>query len=105
MKHSIREAHPKGATWTLIMAISLVISSCASATEVSTAFPETKTSVPATATTVSTAAPAAAESAGEPTQGVQPLATSRGPELHATDPATVNLAAGQLQVVEFFRFT
>jgi hypothetical protein len=34
-----------------------------------------------------------------------PLATSRGPELHATDPATVNLASGGLQLVEFFRFT
>ena len=31
--------------------------------------------------------------------------TSRGPNLEATDPTTVNLAAGQLQLVEFFRFT
>ena len=35
----------------------------------------------------------------------QPVATSRGPELHATDPATVSLASGKLQLVEFFRFT
>lgn len=34
-----------------------------------------------------------------------PIATSRGPELHATDPTTVSLASGQLQFVEFFRFT
>jgi hypothetical protein len=34
-----------------------------------------------------------------------PVATSRGPELHATDPTTVNLASGGLQLVEFFRFT
>ncbi len=34
-----------------------------------------------------------------------PIATSRGPELHATDPTTVNLASGQIQFVEFFRFT
>ena len=34
-----------------------------------------------------------------------PLATSRGPNLEATDPTTVNLAAGGLQLVEFFRFT
>lgn len=34
-----------------------------------------------------------------------PVATSRGPDLHATDPRTVNLASGQLQFVEFFRFT
>ena len=42
-----------------------------------------------------------------PTQSVDvlPAATSRGPELHATDPTTVNLATGQLHFVEFFRFT
>lgn len=34
-----------------------------------------------------------------------PVATSRGPELHATDPSTVDLASGGLQFVEFFRFT
>jgi hypothetical protein len=39
------------------------------------------------------------------TAGVQSVATSRGPDLHATDPTTVNLASGQLQLVEFFRFT
>jgi hypothetical protein len=36
---------------------------------------------------------------------VIPVATSRGPELHATDPVTVRLASGGLQLVEFFRFT
>ena len=42
-----------------------------------------------------------------PTQAaeVQPVATSRGPNLEATDPATVALASGGLQLVEFFRFT
>jgi hypothetical protein len=35
----------------------------------------------------------------------QPVATSRGPDLHATDPTTVSLASGGLQLVEFFRFT
>lgn len=34
-----------------------------------------------------------------------PAATSRGPDLHATDPTTVSLASGGLQFVEFFRFT
>jgi len=34
-----------------------------------------------------------------------PAATSRGPDLHATDPSTVNLGSGQVQFVEFFRFT
>lgn len=34
-----------------------------------------------------------------------PIATSRGPDLHATDPTAVSLASGGLQLVEFFRFT
>jgi hypothetical protein len=34
-----------------------------------------------------------------------PIATSRGPDLEATDPTTVSLASGGLQFVEFFRFT
>lgn len=44
-----------------------------------------------------------------PTEALAPtvftVATSRGPELHATDPSTVSLASGQLHLVEFFRFT
>jgi hypothetical protein len=36
---------------------------------------------------------------------VQTVATSRGPDLEATDPTTVKLASGQMQLVEFFRFT
>jgi hypothetical protein len=36
---------------------------------------------------------------------VQAVATSRGPDLEATDPSTVSLASGQLHLVEFFRFT
>ena len=45
----------------------------------------------------------------EPTEVVAstplPVATSRGPDLEATDPSTVSLASGGLQFVEFFRFT
>ncbi len=40
-----------------------------------------------------------------PTEPVLPAATSRGPNLEATDPASVSLASGGLQLVEFFRFT
>jgi hypothetical protein len=40
-----------------------------------------------------------------PTETPQAVATSRGPDLEATDPATVSLASGDLQLVEFFRFT
>ena len=47
----------------------------------------------------------AVEETSAPTAGVLPAATSRGPDLHATDPTTVSLASGGLQLVEFFRFT
>lgn len=51
----------------------------------------------------------ATEVVAAPTEAIEPtplpVATSRGPDLHATDPRTVNLASGQLQFVEFFRFT
>ncbi len=40
-----------------------------------------------------------------PTDIVRPVATSRGPDLEATDPTTVRLDSGGLQLVEFFRFT
>ena len=33
-----------------------------------------------------------------------PVVTSRGPHLEATDPTTVNMASGGLQLVEFFEF-
>ena len=33
-----------------------------------------------------------------------PVATSRGPNLEATDPSTVSLASGEIQFVEFFQF-
>lgn len=33
------------------------------------------------------------------------IVTSRGDKLEATDPATVSLASGGIQLVEFFRFT
>jgi len=47
--------------------------------------------------------------AAGPTQDLAPtplpVATSRGPNLEAIDPGTVNLASGNVQFVEFFRFT
>ena len=49
--------------------------------------------------------PAAATVSPTQTVEVQAIATSRGPNLEATDPTTVNLVSGQLQLVEFFRFT
>jgi len=40
-----------------------------------------------------------------PTDTPIPVATSRGPDLEATDPTSVSLAMGGLHLVEFFRFT
>ena len=49
---------------------------------------------------------AAPEAILAPTEApVQFVPTSRGPDLHATDPTTVSLASGGLHLVEFFRFT
>lgn len=39
------------------------------------------------------------------TEPPQAIATSRGPNLEASDPGAFNLASGELQLVEFFRFT
>jgi hypothetical protein len=40
-----------------------------------------------------------------PPPTVQAVATSRGPNLEAIDPTTVQLASGGVQLIEFFRFT
>ncbi|HEX9331856.1 MAG TPA: hypothetical protein VF896_08225 [Anaerolineales bacterium] len=39
-----------------------------------------------------------------PAPTIQAVATSRGPNLEATDPNTVSMASGGLQFVEFFEF-
>ena len=86
-----------------LVAVLLTVS-CAPAVP---ATPIAEAPIPATAAPVDSSAPAA--TAVAPTQSleveVQAVATSRGPNLQATDPATVSLASGQLQLVEFFRFT
>ena len=85
----------------------LLASACAPATPVAPAQPvvveSISTSVPVEPTLE--AATQIVPPTEAPTQVPQPLATSRGPDLHATDPTTVSLASGQIQFVEFFRFT
>jgi len=73
--------------------------------------------VPTPVEAVSTATPAAIGTTAAPpaltleppalttAPGPLPQATSRGPNLEATDPLSVSLASGGLQLVEFFRFT
>lgn len=78
---------PRLIFWTVSLIAAIGLSSCASAV----------TSPPAAPAEAATSAP---------TQVVDVAAPpSRGPNLEATDPTTVSLASGQLQLVEFFRFT
>ena len=93
----------------ILVLLAVLVTACAPAT--STDFPAKAVDVEPSAT-VSPALPTldtSSQAAAEPTENlaptVLPVATSRGPELEATDPSAVSLASGQLQLVEFFRFT
>jgi hypothetical protein len=87
----------------------LLISACASnATATQTVVKPSATALAVVSPSVDLTATqglAGGLSSATPPVDAQPAATSRGPELHATDPTTVSLASGQIQFVEFFRFT
>ena len=90
----------------VFLVAAIALSSCAPA--VTSAPTEAPTAaIPAVASPADLSAPVTLEvTVASPTQTVEvQAATSRGPNLEATDPTTVNLASGQLQLVEFFRFT
>ena len=100
----------------LLSAVSLLaflFAACApNATATSTSAPVAATESPTVALPTSTVGPtleSLATEAGIVTQALEatalPVATSRGPNLEATDPTTVSLASGGWQFVEFFRFT
>ena len=84
--------------WTCTLIAVLGVSSCAPVA--SPAANRSDVPVSATVTPADSAIPVATEIIP-----IQAEATSRGTNLEATDPSLVNLAAGQLQLVEFFRFT
>lgn len=105
------------------MKLRLFLTLCMLTVLISACAPATNTVVPASiATEQSTFAPSATSSveftpatdltatyttellSATPPSDAHPVATSRGPNLEATDPATVNLASGGLQFVEFFEF-
>ncbi|WKZ34481.1 MAG: hypothetical protein QY332_12745 [Anaerolineales bacterium] len=91
--------------WTFGLFAVLMLSSCASAETVPAVVP-TVEAIPATAAPAdSVSTPAATADSPAQIADVQAVPTSRGPDLHASDPATVSLASGELQLVEFFRFT
>jgi hypothetical protein len=92
-------------TRTLGLVAVILLTACARA-----ATPAAPTVEPgSTAAATATQPPAATQAAASPTATSSEIpaavATSRGPELEATDPTTVSLASGELQFVEFFRFT
>jgi hypothetical protein len=76
-----------------------VLSACAPAAPDPTASLPTIADTQAVVSSPTSATPTASSSSA------QAIATSRGADLEATDPNTVSLASGQLQLVEFFRFT
>lgn len=106
---------PSTALRTSLLLLALLLASCAPAASPAPSVDQPSVREPASPVAVEPSATPLA--AGDPTTGVVPpatevsaptplpVATSRGPDLHATDPSTVNLASGQLQFVEFFRFT
>lgn len=89
---------------TLSLFAVLVAVSCAPAAAATNA-PTDAVVIPATEALVNPSPPEATASVPAEVPVVEAAATSRGPNLEATDPTTVNLASGQLQLVEFFRFT
>ena len=95
------------ATGISLVLSAVLLSACAPATStVPLASPPVEPSVAVSPTALMQVTPAVELSATPPGDG-QPVgvATSRGPNLEATDPATVSLDSGGLQLVEFFRFT
>ncbi|MBC7878040.1 MAG: hypothetical protein H7Y59_12800 [Anaerolineales bacterium] len=85
-----------------LLAVSVAVS-CAPAA--ATNAPTDAVVIPATEAPINSSSPEATASVPAEVPVVEAAATSRGPNLEATDPTTVNLASGQLQLVEFFRFT
>jgi hypothetical protein len=93
---------------TLVVVLVLTVTACRPSGEAQLPAPASALPVQATQAPAQTVAPQVTGAPGiEATSApaVLPVATSRGPSLEATDPSTVALASGGLQLVEFFRFT
>ena len=91
--------------------LALLLAACSSAGK-PTSLPDALTEPPVASLPTPTVAPTLEAPVTEGVAATQapeatalPVATSRGPDLHATDPTTVDLVSGGLQFVEFFRFT
>ena len=89
--------------------LALLLASCTPAASPAPSVDQPSVQEPASPVAVDPGTPPVPDAVQSPTEYTAPtplpIATSRGPDLHATDPGTVSLASGQLQFVEFFRFT
>jgi hypothetical protein len=93
--------------FTSLVLLAVILAACGPAT--ATVSPVQPVTVEATATLPSSPTlDTSAEMTAAPTETrlptPLPIATSRGPNLEATDPTTVSMASGGLQFVEFFEF-
>lgn len=93
---------------TLGLLIVFVLSACtpsASAPPPPTPTLASESAVPApTVGDIATLVPAIAVLSESTEEAIVALPTSRGDELAATDPTTVNIASGKPQLIEFFAF-
>lgn len=95
--------------WSLGLGLALLAVSCAPAAPTESAPPaETEPAAEQPAATEAVAEPAETEAPAAQTEAPVaelPPFVPHGDQLVATDPTTVSLASGGLQLVEFFRFT
>ena len=82
--------------------VAVLLASCAPQATQPPALPQVVDDLPAAATQPSGSTQPQVTNEAPPVVAVP---TSRGPNLEATDPSSVNFASGGLQLVEFFRFT
>lgn len=98
---------PRFSLWSLGLVLALLAVSCAPAAPAETAPPET--SAPAEDQPAVPESPAQTEAPAAQTEAPAvvdlPPFVPHGDQLVATDPTTVSLASGGLQLIEFFRFT
>jgi hypothetical protein len=92
-----------------LVLLAVLLAACAPAGTATPANPPATNQPPTAVLPAVTQTSPTLEPATEPAPSEEPtalpVATSRGPDLEATEPTTVNLASGGLQFVEFFRFT
>jgi hypothetical protein len=89
--------------------VNVMLAACAPApapiVEQATALPAVPTETPFEAAVEPSPAAEQPQETVEAPTAVPQVATSRGPNLESTAPSSVALASGQLQLVEFFRYT